>query len=188
VSSIPKTTAALLSLFALALIGGCIRHPNSRYRYEQPREISAARELVNDERPDVEPLPELPGDRLVSSSTGPTTSRYMDTQPTNFRPTRIVMRVGDRGLVRRQWSLAVCPRPSGDVLAGPTYWPTVDKAVQRPNKDNVWMEPLEFVYNAALLPYRAIRTPPDSKMVYSPSGGIGWRNVEQSGVIFQERE
>ena len=144
---------------------------------------------MSDERPDPDALGEpLPGDRLISSATTPTTSRYLDTQPTAFRPTRIVLRVGEKGLVRRQWPLETSYRPSGDVLAGPTYWPTVDKAVQRPNSTNVWLEPLEFLYNLALLPYRAVDTPPWSKIVYSPSGGIGWRNVEQAGVIFQEKE
>jgi len=196
VSSIPKITRYgghscppfFTLLLALSLIGGCIRSQASREE-KAGREISVGREIMNDERPDVAETPvALPGDRLVSSSTTPTTSRYLETQPTAFRTTRIVVRVGDRGLVRRQWPLEISPRPSGDVLAGPTYWPTIDKAVRRSSKQNVWLEPLEFLYLVALLPYRAIVTPPDSKIVYSPSGGIDWQNVEQAGVIFQERE
>ena len=111
----------------------------------------------------------------------------MPEQPTGYPPTRIVLRISDRGVARRAWPLAVTPRPSGNVLAGPTYWPTVDKAVHRSNKTNIWLEPLEFMYNVALLPYRVIDEPPWSKVIYSPSGGIDWSNVEQSGVIFQER-
>ena len=45
----------------------------------------------------------------------------------------------------------------------------------------------DWLYNVALLPYRVIDNPPWSKVIYSPSGGIDWSNVEQSGVIFQER-
>ena len=129
---------------------------------------------------------ENPHDKVITSAV-PTTGRYADSQPTSSPPTRIVVRVSDRGVTRRSWPLTVNPRPSGDVLAGPTYWPTTDKAVHRPNSTNVWLEPLEFLYNVALLPYRVIDTPPWSKVIYSPSGGIDWSNVEQSGVIFQER-
>jgi hypothetical protein len=75
------------------------------------------------------------------------------------------------------------------VLAGPTYWPTVDRAFRRPNSTNIYLEPAEFVWNSILLPYRMVETPPWSKVVYSPAGGIfGWRNVEQSGVLYRERD
>ncbi len=188
-SSIPKLSAAILVLLVLTLIGGCIRHPNARVR-EGGRDLSVGQEITGDERPEPPPQlpPALPTDRVVTSATTPTTGRYLATQPTAFAPSRIVVRIGDNGVIRRQFPLAVCPRPSGDTLAGPTYWPTVDDAVDRKNKTNVWLEPLEFLYNTALLPFRAIRTPPDAKIVYSPDGGLRWRNVEQAGVLFQERE
>jgi hypothetical protein len=189
VSSIPKLTFALLSLSLIILIGGCVKHPNARERERRP--MSYGQDIVAaDEAPEPPPElpPALPGDRIITSATTPTTSRYLDTQPTAFPQTRIVLLVADRGVIRRQWPLAVSPRPSGDTLAGPYYWPSTDEAVRRKNKINVWLEPLEFVYNTALLPFRAIATPPWSKMVYSPDGGLRWRNVEQAGVLFQERE
>jgi len=131
---------------------------------------------------------DLPGERTVTSGP-PTTGRYVDTQPTAFQRTRIVVRVAEGGVIRRNWALAVCPRPSGDVLAGPTYWPTIDDAFHRSNSTNVWLEPGEFLWNTLLLPYRLIDEPPWSKVVYSPAGGVsGWRNVEQSGVIYREKE
>jgi len=90
---------------------------------------------------------------------------------------------------RRGKTVIVRRGPSGDVLAGPTYWPTVDDAFHRPNSTNIWLEPGEFIWNTALLPYRVIDAPPWSKVIYSPAGGTyGWRNVEQSGVIYREKE
>ena len=173
-SSIPKLLAAVLLLLPL-LAAGCIRH-------HTPPPVA---EIGTD-------MNELPGDiagERVVTSRGPTTGRYADTQPTAFPHTRIVLRVAEAGVIRRNWALSVTPRPSGDVLAGPTYWPTEDDAFHRPNWVNLWLEPLEFVMNTALLPYRVVDTPPWSKIVYSPAGGVfGWRNVEQSGVIYQERE
>ena len=177
-SSIPKSIATLLVLVALALLSGCAHRRVSTPMTDQvelgtePTELPAT----------------LPGER-VATSAPPTTGRYADTQPTAFPRTRIVVRVAERGVMRRAWALAVCPRPSGDVLAGPTYWPSEDRAFHRSNSTNIWLEPGEFLWNTLLLPYRMIDVPPWSKVVYSPAGGApGWRNVEQTGVIYRERE
>ena len=176
---------SLIVLLSIA-VTGCARRHTTRFT-EDSRQMSEAMEIAAERAPiPPEPPPENPGD-LVITSAPPTTGRYVDTQPSGYPNTRIILRVADRGITRRAWTLAVTPRPSGDVLAGPTYWPTIDKAVRRPNTTNAWLEPLEFLYNIALLPYRVVETPPWSKVIYSPSGGIDWSNVEQSGIIFQER-
>ena len=176
-SSIPKSLPALGALLVLALISGCARH---RAPAPMP-EISTneIREMPKD----------IPGERLVTSGP-PTTGRYATTEPAADIPrTRIVVRVADHGVLRRNWALATCLRPSGDVLAGPTYWPSVDRAFNRPNYINVWLEPGEFLWNTLLLPYRAVETPPWAAVVYSPAGGVfGWRNVEQAGVLYREKE
>jgi uncharacterized protein YceK len=154
VSSILKSITAILLLLALGLLSGCAHRRVSSPMTEQV-------ELGTD----VNELPAtLPGERIATSAP-PTTGRYADTQPTAFPRTRIVVRVADRGVLRRSWSLAVSPRPSGDVLAGPTYWPSVDEAFHRPNSTNIWLEPGEFLWNTLLLPYRVIDTPPWSKIV-----------------------
>jgi len=172
-----KTTSSLLVLLSLSICGFA-HHRTSSAMTDRAELGTEVAELPAD----------LPGERTVSSGL-PTTGRYADTQPTAYPRTRIVMRVADTGVIRRNWGLAVCPRPNGDVLAGPTYWPTVDDAFHRPNSTNVWLEPGEFFWNILLLPYRVVDTPPWSKVVYSPAGGVsGWRNVEQSGVIYRERE
>jgi hypothetical protein len=177
VSLAPKTFAALLVLVSLAM-GGCAHHKTSSPITDRVELGTEINELPTD----------IPGERTVTSSP-PTTGRYADTQPTAFPRTRIVVRVADNGVIRRNWPLSVTPRPSGDVLAGPTYWPNVDEAFHRSDSTNLWLEPLEFLANVALSPFRAIETPPWAKVVYSPAGGVyGWRNVEQSGVIYRERE
>ena len=176
-SSIPKFFSLLFAILSLALLTGCAHH----------RAAPAMAESVEIE-PNELPEPIQPGERVVTS-TGPTTGRYADTQPTAYPRTRIIVRVGDHGIIRRQYALSTCPRPSGDVLAGPYYWESEDRAFHRPNWVNVWLEPGEFVWNTLLLPYRLVETPPWSKVVYSPAGGApGWRNVEQSGVIYREKE
>jgi hypothetical protein len=173
----PKTFASLFALVSLA-IGGCAHHRTSSAMTDRTELGTEVTELPAD----------IPGERTVSSGP-PTTGRYIDTQPTAFPRSRIVIRVAVAGVIRRNWALSVCPRPSGDVLAGPTYWPTVDDAFRRPNSTNIWLEPGEFLWNILLLPYRVVDTPPWSKVVYSPAGGaFGWRNVEQSGVIYREKE
>jgi hypothetical protein len=178
VSSIPKPLASILLLLALVLFGGCARHRVST-PMSDPVELGTD---VND-TPDL-----LPGERIATSAP-PTTGRYADTQPNAYPRSRIVVRVGEHGVIRRIWVLSASPRPSGDVLGGPYYWPSEDRAFNRPNSTNVWLEPGEFVWNTLLLPYRMFDTPPWSKVVYSPAGGApGWRNVEQSGVIYRERE
>jgi hypothetical protein len=178
VSSIPKILASILLVTALALLGGCAHHRASSPMTDQSE--------IGTDMAELPPL--LPGDRIATSAQ-PTTGRYADTQPTAYPRTRIVVRVGEHGIIRRVWALAVNPRPSGDVLAGPYYWESEDRAFHRPNSTNIWLEPGEFVWNTLLLPYRLIDTPPWSKVVYSPAGGApGWRNVEQTGVIYRERE
>ncbi len=173
----PKTIASLFVLVSMA-IGGCAHHRTSSPMTDRTELGTEVTELPA----------EIPGERTVASGP-PTTGRYLDTQPTAFPRSRIIIRVADAGVIRRNWALSVCPRPSGDVLAGPTYWPTVDDAFHRPNSTNIWLEPGEFIWNLALLPYRVIDAPPWSKVIYSPAGGTyGWRNVEQSGVIYREKE
>ena len=176
-SSIPKLLSVLLVLLSFSLLSGCAHH----------RPAPAMAEEIEIEPTEL-PQPIQPGERVVTS-TGPTTGRYADTQPAAFPRTRIVVRVADHGIIRRQYALSTCPRPSGDVLAGPYYWESEDRAFNRPNWVNMWLEPGEFVWNSLLLPYRMVDTPPWAKVVYSPAGGApGWRNVEQTGVIYRERE
>ncbi len=173
-SLVPKFLSAVLPLLPLLSIG-CIRHhvpPPMNEVVNEPNELPS----------------EIPGERVVTSGR-PTTGRYAATQPTGFPRTRIVVRVAEGGVIRRFWALSTCPRPSGEVLAGPTYWPSEDQAFRRPNWVNVWLEPGEFLWNTALLPYRVIETPPWAKIVYSPAGGVhGWRNVEQTGVLYREKD
>lgn len=176
-SSIPKLCFLLFVLVSLALSDGCTHH-----RASPPMSDSVEIEVGE------LPAPIQPGERIATSAP-PTTGRYADTQPSAYPRTRIVVRVADHGIIRRQYALAVCPRPSGDVLAGPYYWESEDRAFTRPNWVNLWLEPGEFVWNSLLLPYRMVETPPWAKVVYSPAGGApGWRNVEQTGVIYRERE
>ena len=180
--SAPKSISALL-LPVVFLMSGCARHhASAQMSMEQTNG-----HLISDATDRSEVTPVLPGERIATSAP-PTTGRYAATEPAAIPLTRIVIRVADRGVIHRSWPLAVCPRPSGEVLAGPTYWPSEDRAFYRRDTTNLWLEPGEFLWNILLLPYRVIDTPPWAKIVYSPAGSYEWRNVEQSGVIFQEHE
>jgi hypothetical protein len=100
------------------------------------------------------------------------------TEPPPVIPTRIQLIVGERGLVQRPWPAVAFSRPSGDVMAGPTYWPSVDDAFERSNGLNLVMEPVEFLLNTVLLPVRAVITPPWTAMIYSPVGPVGGSVLE----------
>src|ERR1051325_3118393 len=121
---------ALACIVFLLVLAGCARHRAMPMSDERPMsesmEIQAARVAVP---------PENPGDHVITSAP-PTTGRYVETQPTGYTPTRIIVRVGGHGVGGRAWPLMTTPRASGDTLAGPTYWPTIDDAVRRPNKVN----------------------------------------------------
>ena len=73
-------------------------------------------------------------------------------------------------VIQRQWPEAVFWRASGDTIAGPTYWDSINDAFKRPDWVNVLMEPAEFLLNTALLPVRAVITPPMTAIQYSPVG------------------
>jgi hypothetical protein len=83
------------------------------------------------------------------------------------------VRVEEGGALIRYWPETLVLRPSGDTLAGPNYWPSLDKALQRKDLDNLYMEPAEFWINLFLMPVRAVMTPPWTPMVYSPVGPTG---------------
>src|SRR5438270_526965 len=121
VSLAPKTLSSIVLCAALALLSGCAHH----------RTAPAMTDEIEIEPTELPP-PILPGERVVTS-TGPTTGRYADTQPAAYPRTRIIVRVADHGVIRRQFGLSSCPRPSGDVLAGPYYWESEDRAYRRPN-------------------------------------------------------
>jgi hypothetical protein len=126
------------------------------------------------------------GERVITSGTQPATRpRDSVDQQTDAGPRSTTLPVDEPGTSRievvieepavlvRQWPQSVAYRPSGDTLAFPTYWPDLEKAFRRDEYDNLYMEPLEFLFNTVALPVRAIITPPNTKTVYSPVGPTG---------------
>lgn len=94
------------------------------------------------------------------------------------RPGTVPLALTAAGQLRREWPLAVAYRPSGDVLAGPVYYPTVDQAPARPDWQSALLDAPEFVLNTVLLPVRAVITPPWAKLVYSPVNPAGFEVSE----------
>lgn len=74
--------------------------------------------------------------------------------------------------LRRDWPVSVAYRPSGDVDAGNTYWPTIDEAPSRPEWLSGTLESFEFLFNLAAAPVRLFitRPAPWGGMIYSPIG------------------
>jgi hypothetical protein len=110
----------------------------------------------------------------VSEALVPTTQHRVGVAPTVTGPLRpIGLQVTADGQLLRPWPESVSYRPSGDVLAGPTYWPTGDRAYRRDGLTNAYMEPLEFLWNGALMPFRAIQQHPQTPVIYSPINRVG---------------
>jgi hypothetical protein len=125
-------------------------------------------------------------DRVLQTGTQPAIRpRVGPEQETEAGPRSTTLPAGERGtatiqvvieepaVLVRQWPQSVAYRPSGDTMAFPTYWDSVETAFQRGEYDNLYMEPLEFLFNTVALPVRAVITPPNTKMIYSPVGPTG---------------
>ena len=81
---------------------------------------------------------------------------------------QIPIEIDEVGLVR-QWPLWIGERPSGNVIAGPHYWPTITREPRRTELNQGFIEPVEFLWNTLLLPYRMVRTPPWTAVTYDPA-------------------
>ncbi len=79
----------------------------------------------------------------------------------------------------RDWPAVASVRPSGDVVASPYYWPTLENSYTRRAWQNIFLESGELILNSALLPYRMVKLPPWKDVVYSPVGP-----TRDGGVIF----
>jgi hypothetical protein len=96
------------------------------------------------------------GDAVADRTGRPTT------QGTN------VIYIDQWGGARRQWAISASERASGDVLAGPYYGPQqLSDRLGRQEWHRGWLEPVDFFVNVVLMPVRAVRTPPNAKVVYS---------------------
>lgn len=80
----------------------------------------------------------------------------------------IPMEIDEVSLVR-EWPLWIVERPSGNVVAGPTYWPTDYREPRRAELTQAFVEPVEFLWNTLLIPYRMVRTPPGTRVLYDPA-------------------
>ncbi len=77
--------------------------------------------------------------------------------------------VVDRIGAVRQWPLVTGYRPSGNVVAFPTYWESISREPERSETRQAIREPFLFLYNVVVLPIRAIRTPPLTRVTYDPA-------------------
>jgi len=80
----------------------------------------------------------------------------------------IPLAIDEVGLVR-QWPVWIAERPSGNIVARPTYWNTDYSERPESETKEAFVEPVRFLYNTLLLPYRMIRTPPWTKVTYDPA-------------------
>ncbi len=90
----------------------------------------------------------------------------------------IPLAFGLRGDVRRAWSISVARRPSGNTLAWPTYWPNVERYVERPDWANGGVEPFEFLGNVLLLPVRVFMVAPWARVEYDPMSKPGQEEID----------
>jgi hypothetical protein len=189
VFSIPKLVGPCsLALMGALFAGGCAHHAASRGPFTDVTSRDKDQATETAPIPSSEPplVAELPNKQPASSPSGlpvtptttaliPSTQHRVEVAPYTSSRERVAIPIADlgHGVIVREWPVSICWRPSGDTLAGPDYWPSEEVAFKRPEWMNMFMEPLEFFYNTALLPYRAVVTPPWAQVVYSPVNRVG---------------
>jgi hypothetical protein len=116
-----------------------------------------------------------PAPAATGMGLGPAADRYILRPADAALQTRadVLLNITEGGVLRRAWPVSVAYIPSGDTLAWPHYWNTVERAIYRSDLENSFMEPLEFLANTALLPVRAVMLPPWTPVVDSPTGPAG---------------
>jgi hypothetical protein len=90
---------------------------------------------------------------------------------------QIALIVTDR-TVQRDWPVSAAYRPSGDVPAGPVYWPSVVNYHETDDVMSALKQPIDFFFNTLLVPVRAVLTPPCTKIIYSEVGPPGKEHVD----------
>jgi hypothetical protein len=99
------------------------------------------------------------------------------------------LEVDAQGNLTRGFAPSVFERPSGNTIAGPMYWPMGERSVVRPDWQNLLLEPVEYVVDVVLMPFRAIRTPPWRSIEYDavPADDTTPASSYRRRVVMQER-
>lgn len=143
-----------------------------------------------------------PSEAIVSAPQSPAVPTALATRPTTPATTRdaaggpvavleqthhpiqpgaegqpIPMLIHDK-VARRDWPASICYRPSGDVIAGPTYWPRTENYRPRGEYINLFMDPGEFLFNSIFIPVRLVLTPPWVEVNHSAVGPAGKEHVD----------
>jgi hypothetical protein len=105
----------------------------------------------------------------------------------SWKMSQIMFRVTPTGGMRREWSVGVAPRPSGDVVAWPLYYQDVGNRKKWPDWQAPFIEPALFLADTGLLPVNMVLTPPWRKVVYSEASDQAWTpnppaDVESTGA------
>lgn len=108
------------------------------------------------------------------------------TLPASVEEVPLIVR--DDGVLRRPWPITVAYRPSGDVIAGRTYYEDItDEASKRPEWLQAAMETPWFLVDTVILPVRAVKTPPWAPVLYnSDPGGWQWQPLEPGEHLYAE--
>jgi hypothetical protein len=175
-------TLSLALLAATVALTGCTRSKDRPFA--DVTDPDRSRPVLSES--DAQAVAMAEGERVITTGTQPASRpRVSVEQQTEGGPrsttlpadepatSTIQVVIEEPAVLVRQWPQAVAYRPSGDTLAFPTYWPTLENAFRRSEYDNLYMEPLEFLWNTVALPVRAVITPPNTRTVYSPVGPTG---------------
>jgi hypothetical protein len=96
--------------------------------------------------------------------------------------------VDANGNIRRLWPGDDSLRASGDVVAGPVYWPTIDNIPGRQDWISLFLDPFDFVTSVVSMPFRLIDDLPGSDQTYSAVGRPGGGQAEPSGLPWVEQK
>ncbi|MFI5381829.1 MAG: hypothetical protein ACHRHE_21230 [Tepidisphaerales bacterium] len=114
-----------------------------------------------------DPSDSVPATVVVTDTARPPTNPPA-TAPAAAPMGKLVVHVDEHGRLSRDFAPSTFERPSGDVLAGPVYWPNKNRTIKRGDAENFVFEPMEFIVDSLLMPIRACITPPWTDVVYDP--------------------
>lgn len=160
-----KHSTLFFAGIALALAAGCATKPKTPFSDV----VADADSLVPPSTPAevAAPLPD-PASTASTTSTATTPAIITSTPATLPASQTLAIAVDEHGNMTRGFPVSNLQTPSREIIAGPTYWPDLNLTQKRSDFQNFLFEPFEFVLSTAMLPVRAVATPPWKRVLYTP--------------------
>ncbi len=204
-----NTLGCAVGLALAAALAGCSADKKGPFTDVTGRDQERASDVQPATRPVIAPAQPAPAITVTDSSNA--TATVMAAKPAEAKSVTItvtdaanapanpvssgpamgnlVVRVDEQGRLSRDFAPSAFERPSGDVKAGPLYWPNYNRNIKRSDTENAVFEPMEFIIDSLLMPVRAVITPPWTDVVYDavPQDNTTPASVNERQPVTQER-